>query len=168
MDHTIDPVSSSFTFLWISSNNASENSISLSPTEPVVNWTVDYRRGPEQSGRGRHAAGTARAQEDPSHSKRGQEVCAASSQVLPKMRLTPARSQIYHAASARLPCGRLRCRNTRRSDRSALSIPPLTAHMANNGGKRPCRAALYLLRLSLLSIRCTRRLVAAIGHPWLF
>src|SRR5712691_3504503 len=73
---------------------------------------------------------------------------------------------LYHAASARLPCGRLRCRNTRRSDRSALSIPPLTAHMANNGGKRPCRAALYLLRLSLLSIRCTRRLVAAIGHPW--
>ena len=63
----------------------------------------------------------------------------------------------YHAASAQLPCCRLRCRTTRPSDRSALSIPPLTAHMANNGGKRPYGAALYRLRLSLLSIRRTRR-----------
>ena len=75
----------------------------------------------------------------------------------PGKRLDMCGVLLYHAASARLPCGRLRCWNTRRSDRSTLSIPPLTAHMANNGGKRPCSAALYRLRLSLLSIRCTRR-----------
>ena len=97
---------------------------------------------------------------------------------------------LYHAASARVPYGRLRCRNTRCSDRTALSIPPRTAHMANHGGKRPCRAALHRFHLSLLSIGCargarqsklalyggaqwrmpgsrTRRLVAALGQPWL-
>ena len=50
---------------------------------------------------------------------------------------------VKDAASARLPCGRLRCRNTCRAARSALSIPPLTAHMANNDGKSPCCAAFY-------------------------
>src|SRR5215510_8850378 len=42
---------------------------------------------------------------------------------------------LYHAAPARLPCGRLRCRYTHRSDYSALSLPPLTAPLANNGSK---------------------------------
>jgi hypothetical protein len=56
---------------------------------------------------------------------------------------------LYHAASARLPGGSLRCRNTRRSDRAALSILPLSAHPANKGGTRPYRAALDRFRLSL-------------------
>jgi hypothetical protein len=62
----------------------------------------------------------------------------------PVKRLDMCRVLLYHVASARLPCDRLRCRNTHRSDRSALSIPPWTAHMTNNGDKRPCSAAIPL------------------------
>jgi hypothetical protein len=49
---------------------------------------------------------------------------------------------LYHAAPARLPCGRLRCRHTHRSDYSVLSLPPLTTPLANHGSKRLSRAAL--------------------------
>lgn len=89
--------------------------------------------------------------------------CLARASRLRKL-LDMGGSLLYHAAPARLPCGRLRCRHTHRSDYSALSLPPLTVPWPTMAAKD--YAVLHSTASSILT--APTLYATALGHTgWL-